>query len=73
MKKYVYFISGIIWKHGRMDGAFHGESRVDRKIRKAEDIDAIAERVKEEYRMNQPPTIMNFKLLRIEEDGGSDA
>lgn len=72
MKKYVYFVS-LIYCEGTNIRYGNTESHISHRITGMKDIELLAERVKEVAGMKHNPTIMNYKLLRVEEEGGSDA
>ena len=72
MKNYFYFVS-CIYSEGNTIRFSNTEIKTSNEITTMADIIRIGELLKEDEKLNHAPTIMNYKLLRVEEEGGSDA
>ena len=67
MKKYHYFVS-LIYCEGTKMRFSNAETITDHEITTLGDIAMVGESLKESGDMKHNPTIMNYQLLRVEEE-----
>ena len=70
-KNYFYFVS-CIYSDGNKIRFSNAEIKLSNEITSMADLIRIGELLKEDEKLNRAPTIMNYKLMRVEEEGGSD-
>lgn len=65
-KKYFYFVVWFGTYASKQQACGHAEIMRDKKIRGFEDLREISEEIKKRNKLIALPTIINFKLFRIE-------